>query len=307
MSKAQAQKHRAVTLLTVLNTRLPEITSGGFFVLTMGVRDDMRIFLALILFILSSHAKADTWAEQQQRYNEMAQQREKLFQQQEELERLKRESERQKQELLLQGIESEQLIRGIKEQTDELLRQREADSYSWKLNEERRSIERESVNEEKYQELKANNEKAATKSLITLDEDYYARMTTQLVTGDNDAKLKFPFKNARTITETHKAYMYRIARKAQAGESEAEYKLGKSYYEGDGVKLDYKKAAEWLHKAAKQNNPEAQYGLFRMYTYGQGVKVDYDYAATMLRSAAENGHFHAQKLIDDIKQNAIKE
>jgi TPR repeat protein len=106
---------------------------------------------------------------------------------------------------------------------------------------------------------------------------------------------------ARTIAESYKGYVYRLAKRAKGGEAEAQYNLGKAYFDGRGVNQDDTKAITWFLKAAEQNNPDAQYALFRMYAYGYGVEVDHDFAALMLSDAAKNGHAHAQTLMDEAR------
>ena len=48
---------------------------------------------------------------------------------------------------------------------------------------------------------------------------------------------------------------------AEQGDVMAQYNLGVMYYEGTGIKIDRKKAKEWLRKAAAQGHQEAQAAL----------------------------------------------
>lgn len=45
-----------------------------------------------------------------------------------------------------------------------------------------------------------------------------------------------------------------MEKEAKEGKPEAQYNLGAMYYNGDGVKQDYAKAAQWYAKAGKQEN-----------------------------------------------------
>jgi TPR repeat protein len=81
---------------------------------------------------------------------------------------------------------------------------------------------------------------------------------------------------------------------AQEGDAEAQYKLGKMYYDGEGVTKNYQKAVEWLRKAAGQGLDKAQNSLGYMYANGYGVTKDYQKAVEWYRKAAEQGLDKAQ-------------
>ena len=61
---------------------------------------------------------------------------------------------------------------------------------------------------------------------------------------------------------------------AQQGDAKAWYRLGKKYYNGDGVPQDYDMARQLFEKAAAQENADAQYSLGVMYHNGNGVPQD---------------------------------
>ena len=81
---------------------------------------------------------------------------------------------------------------------------------------------------------------------------------------------------------------------AELGHAEAQTLVGAAYLEGSGVTQNYKKAAEWFHRAAELGNSTAQYNLGVMYDSGQGVVQDYKEAAKWYRKAAEQGNSNAQ-------------
>ena len=74
----------------------------------------------------------------------------------------------------------------------------------------------------------------------------------------------------------------------------SQFNLGLMYTNGDGVTQNYRKAAKWVRRAAKQGNAEAQYSLGLMYNHGEGVPQDYQKALKWYRLAAERGHAPAQ-------------
>ena len=76
---------------------------------------------------------------------------------------------------------------------------------------------------------------------------------------------------------------------AQAGDAEAQLRLGRMLYAGKGVEQDFVTAASWLQKAAEAGLGEAQNGLGRLYYGGEGVPQDFAEAARWYRSAAALG------------------
>lgn len=76
---------------------------------------------------------------------------------------------------------------------------------------------------------------------------------------------------------------------------EAQVLLGLLYEEGDDVPKDWKKAALWLDRAAKQNVSGADYFLARLYyTGGEGLSQDKAKAVSLMEKAAADGHAGAQ-------------
>ena len=81
---------------------------------------------------------------------------------------------------------------------------------------------------------------------------------------------------------------------AEKGDATAQFNLGLSYYNGQGVVRDYAAAAKWFRKAAEQGYASAQFNLGVMYSNGQGVEQDYVEAVKWFRKAANQGHADAQ-------------
>ena len=66
-----------------------------------------------------------------------------------------------------------------------------------------------------------------------------------------------------------------IADKAKAGDAAAQNEVGIWFYKGDnGQTQDYKKAAEWFSRAARQENAQAIGNLALCYQKGHGVETD---------------------------------
>ncbi len=81
---------------------------------------------------------------------------------------------------------------------------------------------------------------------------------------------------------------------AQAGDAEAQYRLGIMYAEGRGVAPNDAEAALWFERAAEQGEPMAQYNLGASYAEGSGVRKDMATAAKWFRRAADQGVALAQ-------------
>ena len=85
-----------------------------------------------------------------------------------------------------------------------------------------------------------------------------------------------------------------LQKKAEQGDSNAQYDLGLAYAGGKGVPQDYKEAVKWVRLAAEQGNEKAQYAMAACYAKGAGVPQDYKEAAKWVRLAAEQGDAAAQ-------------
>jgi len=81
---------------------------------------------------------------------------------------------------------------------------------------------------------------------------------------------------------------------AQQGDAEAQFKLGRAYYNGEGVAQDYKQAVKWWKKAAVQGMVLAQNSLGQAYYDGKGIRRNYNQAIKLFRKAAERGLAEAQ-------------
>lgn len=81
---------------------------------------------------------------------------------------------------------------------------------------------------------------------------------------------------------------------AEKGDSEAQYRLGVLYKDGDRVEKDLLKAISYLELAAQQGHARAQLDLGLMYRSGQDVNRDYDKAIQYLEMADKQGYARAQ-------------
>ncbi len=59
---------------------------------------------------------------------------------------------------------------------------------------------------------------------------------------------------------------------ADAGNTEAQYNLGRLYANGDGVARSYPEAFRWFERAGLQGHKKAQEAVSKMYKFGDGVE-----------------------------------
>jgi len=92
-----------------------------------------------------------------------------------------------------------------------------------------------------------------------------------------------------------------LLQKAYTGDPEAQYRIGRIYYEGKGIRYDgkgiphdYNKAIEYFLKSAKQGYAQAQNDLALIYLNGHGVVENPQEAVSWLSLAAEQNLPEAQ-------------
>ena len=84
---------------------------------------------------------------------------------------------------------------------------------------------------------------------------------------------------------------------ADEGDSDAEFSLGRLYYNGNGVPHNYAEALRWFDKAADQGHALAELYLGIMYAGGLGVPQDYAEALKWYRKAADQGNDAAKNFL----------
>ena len=83
-------------------------------------------------------------------------------------------------------------------------------------------------------------------------------------------------------------------RAAEQGHAKAQYYLGVSYANGEGVLQNDAEAVKWFRRAAEQGHADAQNNLGLTYDNGRRIPQDYSEAVKWFRRAAEQGHADAQ-------------
>ncbi len=87
---------------------------------------------------------------------------------------------------------------------------------------------------------------------------------------------------------------------AEAGNSVAQFYIGKMYSEGKGFAKDVATGVIWYRKAAEQGNARAQNNLGAMYMDGLGVIKDEAEAIRWYRKSAEQGFAVAKRNLGDV-------
>ena len=82
----------------------------------------------------------------------------------------------------------------------------------------------------------------------------------------------------------------KLQSRAEAGESDAQFTLGKLYYYGFGIEHNFTKAIKWFRASANHGHASAQFLLGEAHEKGKGLDRDYTQAAKYYKRAALGGH-----------------
>jgi len=102
--------------------------------------------------------------------------------------------------------------------------------------------------------------------------------------GDPAAELPLP--------DNASAELRDLARKAIAGDANAEYEIGTVFARGMGVPQSYEHAAYWYRRAADQGKSDAAYAFGALWEQGLGVPRDAREAMNWFRKASVTGNPH---------------
>ena len=110
------------------------------------------------------------------------------------------------------------------------------------------------------------------------------------------------FWNGDGVDQDHKQAAAWFDRAARQGLAAAQCALGLCYERGDGVEQDMWQAAAWYQWAAQQDDAEAQLRLSECYEKGRGVPKDKEKAAEWLYKAAQHGGSYVKKWLKTLKK-----
>jgi TPR repeat protein len=126
------------------------------------------------------------------------------------------------------------------------------------------------------------------------DESTNSRLSAASSEQAHDADAFYRRSSTRNMTSKEATDLNEVFAAADAGDAEAQYRLGNLFAHGEGVARDPQTACNWFLKAAEQDHVEAQAKLGAVYAAGGGVKKDFAKAISWFRRAAERGHLGAQ-------------
>ena len=135
-----------------------------------------------------------------------------------------------------------------------------------------------------------------------------------LITGEDEKvrQIIFPDSLRRTVVirsawqegttktpEDKIMYSEELAKRAEAGDAEAQYALGVAYCRGQGVAHDFREAVKWYQKAAEQGHPDAQCNLGMHISKGEGTERDMKKAFMWWMKSSEKGNAKAQYMLGE--------
>ena len=94
-----------------------------------------------------------------------------------------------------------------------------------------------------------------------------------------------------------------VLKRANSGDSNAEYQIGRAYQSGTGVEKNDKEAALWYRRSADRGNASAQYELGIMLLYGWGEPQNIREGVAYLTKAAQNGNATAPMMLGELYED----
>jgi TPR repeat protein len=94
-----------------------------------------------------------------------------------------------------------------------------------------------------------------------------------------------------------------LQQKANAGDPDAMYRVGRLYATGSGLEKDYVEAFNWYKRSAKAGNTDAMYALGQAYEHGSGVREDIQQAVNWYDQATLRGHKAAKAALDRLGED----
>ena len=95
--------------------------------------------------------------------------------------------------------------------------------------------------------------------------------------------------------------------KAQTGDPEAQYQLGRLYFDANGVDHNDKKGTYWIRKAAEQGHPMAQADLGMLYAMGLIVRKNLIEADKWLTLSSRQGYGPGTRGMKDLEEKMQKD
>lgn len=100
-----------------------------------------------------------------------------------------------------------------------------------------------------------------------------------------------------TVRAQETAILQESRRRAEEGDTQAQFDLGDDYYFGHSVVQDYAEAFRWFSHAAEKGHSQAQANLGVMFALGRGTERNFIEAVKWLRLAAVQGNAKAEEAL----------
>jgi TPR repeat protein len=132
-------------------------------------------------------------------------------------------------------------------------------------------------------------------------------LVKQAEAGDVDAQFRLgSYYDSLDRTTEHQELAFKwMLMAAEQGHAAAQADVAHHYRMGTGVKSDLKEAVKWYTRAAEQGDPAGSFGLGRMYYRGHGVEQNYNRARELYEEAAKSGHASAQAALGYMLDNGL--
>merc|ERR1711871_1543967 len=107
------------------------------------------------------------------------------------------------------------------------------------------------------------------------------------------------------LLQVHKSWDEEVQmylRQAEAGDSEAQFRVGQCHRFGDVLGCDPQEALRWFKLAAQRGHMQAQLMVATCHLYGIGVSKDATTAVQLLHLCAEEGLAEAQNMLGQCHQ-----
>src|SRR5919109_3934580 len=121
----------------------------------------------------------------------------------------------------------------------------------------------------------------------------YACLALLLIAASSQLTAESPDRKASSV-KTKTGQLDKIFRRAENGESLAQFQLGLAYETGDGITQDYVEARRWYTKAGNAGDTSAQNNLGVLWANGLGGERDDREALRWYQRAALSGQPAAQ-------------
>ena len=133
-------------------------------------------------------------------------------------------------------------------------------------------------------------------NLLTNYKQSFLEFKARAEKGDKDAMffLGKMYSLGKYVTKDNTAAVKWYREAAEKGDAKAQYTMGVCYSEGTGVAKSYEEAVKWYRQAADQNNADAQCALGTCFEEGNGVEPSATEAVKWYRLSAEQGNADAQ-------------